>query len=93
MLQQTEQGLQLEVQNAKTNFKTYADQFQNAITNLDLAQKIYKKALTKYREGVSASLELTQVHNQYLTAQGSYFNTLLELLNANSKLNKALNNY
>jgi outer membrane protein len=92
-LKQAEQGLLLEVQNARTNFKTYADQYQNEIKNLDLAHRIYKKALLKYKEGVSSSLELTQVHNQYLTAQGNYFSTLLELLNANSKLNKALNNY
>jgi outer membrane protein len=93
MLEQASQGLLLDVQNAKTNLKTYTEQYQNEIRNLYLARKIYDKALLKYKEGVSASLELTQVHNQYLTAQGSYFNTILELLNANSKLNKALNNY
>ena len=93
MLQQAEQGMLLDVQNAKSEFRTYADDYQSQIKNIDLAHRIYKRTFISFREGVSSSMELTQAHNQYLTTQGNYFNTILELLSANSKLNKALNNY
>lgn len=93
LLKQVEQGLSLEVQNAKSNLRTFTDQYQNEINNLSLSRRIYAKTLIKYNQGISTSMELTQAHNQYLTTQGNYFNTILELLNAHSKLNKAMNNY
>jgi outer membrane protein TolC len=93
MLQQAEQGMLLEVQNAKADFSTYADDYQSQIKNLELTHRIYKRTFVAFREGVLGSMELTQAHNQYLTTQGTYFNSLLQLLNANSKLIDALNNY
>ncbi len=92
-LKQVSQGLTLEVQNARSTLRTYTTQYQNELNNMALSKKIYNKTLIKYKEGVSSSMDLTQAHNQYLSTQGTYFNTILELLNANSKLNKALNNY
>jgi outer membrane protein TolC len=92
-LKQLNQALTLDVLNAKSTMRTYTTQYQNDLNNLDLSKKIYDKTLVKYKEGVATSMELTQAHNQYLTAQGSYFNTVMELFNAQSKLNKALNNY
>jgi outer membrane protein TolC len=62
------------------------------LKNMELAKKIYNKTLVKYKEGVSTSMDLTTAQNQYLTTQGNYFNTILQLLNANSNLNKALGN-
>jgi len=90
---QVKEGLELEVENARSTLSTFTDQYASDAENLDLAKSIYDKTLIKYKEGVATSMELTQAHNQYLTAQGNYFNTSLELLNARSKLNKALNNY
>ena len=92
-LKQLEQALSMDVQNSRADLRTYTDQYQNEIKNMDLARRIYLKTLVKYREGVSTSMELTQAHNQYLATQGSYFTTIFALLTANSKLNKALNNY
>jgi outer membrane protein len=91
-LTQAQQGLTLAVQNTKSQMKTYSDQYASEIKNMALAKKIYDKTLYKYKEGVSGSLDLTQVQNQYLATQGNYFNTILQLLNSNSNLNKALGN-
>ena len=59
---------------------------------MELAKKIYDRTLIKYKQGVSSSIDLTQMQNQYLTTQGNYFNVILQLLNANSNLNKSLGN-
>jgi outer membrane protein len=90
---QVQQLLELNVQNNRAKLKTYTDQYQTDLSNMQLAKKIYDKTIIKYKEGISTSLELTQTYNQYLTAQGTYFTTILDLLDAQSNLNKALNNY
>lgn len=90
---QMQQALELGVQNSRSKLKTYTDQYQTDLTNMQLAKKIYDKTIIKYQEGISTSLDLTQTYNQYLTTQGTYFTTVLELLDAQSDLNKALNNY
>lgn len=90
---QLSQALTLEVESSRSTLKTYTDQYANDQKNMKLAKKIYDKTLVKYNEGISTSLELTQAYNQYLTTQGTYFSTVLELLKAKSNLNKALNNY
>ena len=91
-MKQAQQGLVLDVENNKSQVYTYTDQYNSNIKNMELAKKIYNKTLYKYKEGVSTSLDLTQAQNQYLSTQGDYFNTILQLLNANSNLNKALGN-
>lgn len=92
LLKQVEQGLNLDVQNNIANVKTYTDQYFVEEKNIALAKNIYLKTLEKYKEGVSTSMDVSQAQNQYLTAQGNYFNVILQLLNANSNLNKALGN-
>jgi outer membrane protein TolC len=91
-IKQAEQGLRLDVENNKSSVKTFSDQYITELKNMELAKKIYYKTLVKYKEGVSASMDLTTAQNQYLSTQGNYFNTILQLLNANSNLNKALGN-
>jgi outer membrane protein TolC len=93
LMDQVKQGLELEVQNQRSNLRSYTNQYANNKENMDLAQHIYDKNVMKYNEGVGSSSDLTQAHNQLLNAQGAYFNTILQLLNAKSALNKALNNY
>jgi len=88
---QIEEGLQLEYSQAKSEF---ADALENSKTNADnvkLAEKIYNKATIKYKEGLIASLELIQLHNQYLNAEASYIQTQVDLLNAKTKLDVVLN--
>lgn len=90
---QLSQALTLEVESAQSALETYTDQYASDQKNMKLAKKIYEKTLVKYNEGISSSLELTQAYNQYLTTQGTYLSTILELLKAKSNLTKALNNY
>jgi len=93
LMDQVKQGLELEVQNQRSNLRSYTNQYATNKENMDLAQRIYDKNVLKYNEGVGSSSDLTQAHNQLLNAQGTYFNSILQLLNAKSALNKALNNY
>lgn len=90
---QVEQGLQLEVTQARAEFLTALQNYYSEKQNVELSIKIYRKALVKYSEGLESSIELTQQHNQYLRAEQTYFQTVLSLLNAKNRLDKTLGNY
>ena len=59
---------------------------QLAETVLDLAEK-------KYKAGVGSNIEVNQAQTELLRAQNNYFTTLLESVNAQSDLQKALGNF
>jgi len=87
---QVEQGLLLEVEQARNDFSTAQEKYFNEKENMELSKKIYDKTLLKYQEGVSSSYELTQTQSQYVNTQSNYFNSIFEFLNARSKLEKIL---
>lgn len=90
---QVEQQLLIQAENAKSEYTFALNQYSSMKENLELAQRIYNKTKTKYDEGVSSSLELTQANNQLLETQGNYINSALQLINAKAKLDQALNTY
>lgn len=88
--QQATNGLMLEYSASLTAYKTAIDTYNSQKDNADLAYTIYSKTLTKYREGISSSLDLSQAQSQYLQAQSDYYVAILEMINAQSKLQKLL---
>ncbi len=88
---QVEEGLQLQYTQAKSEFSDALENSKTNIANVQLARKIYNKAAIKYKEGLIASLELIQLHNQYLNAEATYIRTMVDLLNAKTKLDVVLN--
>jgi outer membrane protein TolC len=87
------EGLKLSISQSRSEFKTALENYIREKQNVDLSLEIYKKALTKYNEGVATSVELTQQHNQFFAAERKYFGTVFSLLDAKNKLDKALGNY
>jgi outer membrane protein len=89
--QQVEDGLKLELMQARSAFTDGLEKTQSTKENVILAKKIYDKTLIKYNSGTASSLELIQIHNQYLTAESNYTRSVVDLLNAKTRLDKALN--
>ncbi len=87
--QEVAQGLLYQTQVAQSNYETNHETYVNQKKNMALAKKIYDKTILKYKEGVSSSLDLSQVQNQYLTAEGNYIKALLDLLTSKSELQKS----
>lgn len=83
-------GLKLEYLQARSEFKTALAKKENVEKNVALAKQIYDKTFLKYKEGLSSSFELVQNHNQYLTAESNHTRAVVELLNAKTRLDKAL---
>ncbi len=84
--EQTGQNLVMAVEQARGDFQTAFESYQTQAQNIDLSQKIYDQTVIKYKEGISSSLEVTQVHDQYLNAVNSYNSSILEVLNAKTSL-------
>ena len=75
---------------AKSNHETNYEKYLNQKENMELSKKIYEKTVTKYQEGLVSSLELSQIQNQYLSAEGKYISAMLDLLKSSSEVKKSL---
>lgn len=91
--QATETQLELQYQQALSDYNFAMDNLNNQMRNRGLSERIFNKTLRKYKEGISSSLELTQSENQYLESERNYINALLNLLNAKEALEYALGKY
>ncbi len=84
------QSLLLQKQEATAEINTAMESFNTEKENLELAEKIMKRTRIMFREGMATSLELTQASDQMLTTQANFVNAMFELLEAKTKLEKAL---
>ncbi|MCF8389618.1 MAG: TolC family protein [Bacteroidales bacterium] len=80
------------VEQAKGDFKSAWEKYQIGIQNVELSEKVYNKTLIKYKNGVASSMEVTQANSQFLESNSGYSTALIEMLNAKTALEKALNN-
>jgi outer membrane protein len=87
-----ENAIEQEVFMAKSTYVRSNEQIKLQQQNLDLAQEVYNRTETKYKNGVGSSLELTTSQNDLETARANYLNTLYEFFVADLDLQKALGN-
>lgn len=86
----TGQGLTMEYESARNNYQSAYSTFVINKESMDLSRKIYDKTVIKFHEGVSSSFELTQIQNQFLTAESNYYNSMLNLLKSKAELDRIL---
>jgi outer membrane protein TolC len=89
--EQASQGLKLDHEKSKSDLMSALDKFKTSKENMRLSDKIQKRTIIKYKEGLSSSTEITQASNQYLQSMSNYFTSMMELLNAKAKMEKLLN--
>ena len=87
-----ERVIDLELQNARTNYINARERVRSQKKNVELAQRIYDTTQIKYREGVGSSLEITQAEQSLFETQQNYTQALYDLLVAKAALDKALGN-
>ena len=87
----TEDGLILQIQQDRSDFITAYEKYLSQKDNVGISRKILERTRIKVREGMSSSLDFTQINNQYLTTQSNYISAMFDLLNAKLKLDKAMN--
>jgi outer membrane protein TolC len=80
----------MEYENSKNS---YLQNLQAVIIqkqNVQLAEKIYAKSMTKFREGVGSTLEITQAETEMRMANNYYLNALYDLVNSKIDLKNAI---
>ncbi|RLD62302.1 MAG: TolC family protein, partial [Bacteroidetes bacterium] len=92
-LNETSEKLKLQVTTAKNKYQFALDQFQTTKQNLVLAESIADKEQIKFFEGLSSSINLTNVQNQLYNKQQEYIQSILQIIQTKVELENALNIY
>ena len=85
-----ERGVDLEFQNAKTQYINALATLESRKKSLDLADRIYLTTKTKFKEGVGSSLEITQAERDLYSAQANVLEAQYNLIQSKVDLDKAL---
>lgn len=85
-------ALELQVQQARIDFRTAYQKYLNEKGNIELAEKVFDHTTTKYQSGLASSLELTLAAEQLTRARTGVIQAMVELLNTKLALDKALGN-
>ena len=82
----------VEMRKAQNNFNLAKENYFTAIDNLKLAERIEKKNIVKFFEGVSGSFQLTQAQQQLYQAQQSKIQSMRAVIIEKTNLENILNN-
>ena len=80
----------MEYENSKNSYMQNLEAVMVQKKNIQLADKIYNKSMTKFREGVGSTLEITQAETELRTANNAYLNALYDLVNSKIDLKNAI---
>ena len=87
-----EQNLQFQELQYQNNYKAALNKTELQQQNVELAKNIYNKEIIRENIGKGNSINVTQKHTQYMTAQAQYIGSLVELFQAKLALDKLYNN-
>ena len=87
-----EQNLQFQELQSQNNYKAALNKTELQQQNVELAKNIYNNELIRENIGKGNSINVTQKHTQYMTAQAQYIGSLVELFQAKLALDKLYNN-
>ena len=83
-------GINLEINQAKTNFLNGLQSLENQKRNMELSKEVLRISKVKYEQGVGSSLEVTAAETSLKESQNNYINALYESLINKVNLDRAL---
>lgn len=75
----------------QNDLRTKLEKFQIQKKSKDLSDVIYQRTLEKYKQGISSSMELMTIQNQYLNSLTDYYQGIYDVIGAKTKLEKLFN--
>ncbi|NHN26970.1 TolC family protein [Flavobacterium jejuense] len=90
-LTEAEQMLKLQFESAKSDYEYSIEQYATSKSNLKLAERIENKQQIKFKEGLSTSFEFTEAQRQLYSAQQSYLQSMIDVINKKTTLDKITN--
>lgn len=87
-LTQTEQALKFQEYQLKTSFTNAYEMMLLEEQNVQLANSLYQNAIQRKEDGVINALNVTQMQNQLLQAEGAYIGAIMQVLKYKIELDK-----
>lgn len=91
-LSETTDNLGIQYQQLRFNLQNAYETYTNEVDNIDVAKRVFASTTNKYYWGTASNMELTNASNDLISAQSSYVQAVLSLVNAQVELEKFLNN-
>jgi len=89
---QLENALLIQERQARLNLNTALEQYQSQKQNVDVAYRVFENINRKFQHGLVSSLDLTTANNNYLSAESEYIQSMLQVLDTHTTLEKLFNN-
>lgn len=91
-LAETSDQLGIQYQQLRFNLQNAYETYLTEQENLKVVNRVFESVSNKYRYGTNSNLELVNAGNDVISAQSSYVQAVLSLINAEVELDKFLNN-
>jgi len=89
---QTKDNLDIQYHNLRYTLVNNYETYLNVKDNTEVTQRVMKNIANKYQWGAASALEVTNASNDLITAQSSYVNAVMNLVESAVELTKFLNN-
>lgn len=90
-LENLERSLEFQSLQLRTSFQTSIELVSLESQNVELARRIYNRAILRNETGVVSALEVTQLQTQLLNAEGGYIRAVLDMLSIKVQLDQLYN--
>lgn len=91
-LAETTDNLGIQNQQLRFNLQNAFETYMVEKENMDVTQRVFQSTTNKYNYGATSNLELVNASNDVISAQSTYVQAVLTLVNAEVELDKFLNN-
>ena len=90
-LKDTELALKVQYSQLLYNLRSSIERLDTQRQNVDVARRVFDNIAKKYEYGVASSLDVTNSGTSLISAQSSYVQALLDMVNAQISLEQLLN--
>ena len=91
-LEETTDNLGIQYQQLRFNLQNAYETYLNEKDNIYVTKRVFASTTDKFRWGAASNLELTNSSNDLISAESTYVQAVLSLVNAQVELDKFLNN-
>ncbi len=84
-------GLLVQDKQLRYNLTSAYETYQTQESNLEVTKRVFDNLSIKFEHGTASSLEVTNASTNLVSAQSSYINAVLQLINAKVELEDLLN--
>ena len=91
-LSETTDNLAIQYSQLCFNLTNAYETYINEKENIEVTQRVFASTTNKYQWGAASNMELTNASNDLISAQSTYVQAILSLVNAQVELEKFLNN-